>query len=486
MAAGSIHSGWSITITTDGAPVTFSNRGYIAFFNLMATSTPYGTVINVAGASGVISNLKVTLHGFSHARPGDVDVLLVSPNGKAVVIMSDAGGSAAASNADVTFDDAAPSTIIGTVVTGAYKPTDNALNNDVWFSPAPLRPYHAFSGSNQLSNFNGSSPNGEWRLFVVDGFAGNAGSISGGWSLDINTVPATVPVPACGAPSFSTSSFAVGNSPTNFAVADFNNDTFHDLVVTNQVSNNISILLGNGNGTFMSQMIFSVGSGPYSVVTGRFNADNNIDVAVANSGSNNVSILLGNGDGTVGAPANFVVGPNPISIAAGDLNNDTMADLAVANFGGFFSGSVSILIGNGTGSFSPGPTVRTRTQPSSVVIAQLNSTDANRDLVVSNFGSDSVSTFFGNGNGTFVLSQNLTTGIGTGPVSVEVADVGIPDGFPDLVLANYQQRHHLDMCRERERDLQQLRNDRRRRIKSNLCSGSGLYRVRYPIGRCGP
>jgi hypothetical protein len=73
---GSINSGWAVTITTGGAPTTFTNPNYIAFSDILRTSSPYGTAINVAGAAGVISNLKVTLTGFSHASPADVDILL--------------------------------------------------------------------------------------------------------------------------------------------------------------------------------------------------------------------------------------------------------------------------------------------------------------------------------------------------------------------------------------------------------------------------
>jgi hypothetical protein len=80
----------------------------------------------------------------------------------------------------------------------------------------------------------------------------------------------------------------------------------------------------------------SVSSSPYAIVAGKFNADNNFDLAVANSGSNNVSIFLGNGNGTFSAATNFFVGSTPLSIAAGDLNNDGKEDLAVANFGPLF------------------------------------------------------------------------------------------------------------------------------------------------------
>ena len=438
--AGSVNAGWSLTITTDGSPATFTNSTYIALNDLMTPSGPYGTAINVTGQTGVISNLKVGLLGFSHTHLDDIDILLVSPNGKGVVIVSDAGLSSGATNLDITFDDAAPSNFPGTITSGSYRPTDtsdSATGVDTFPAPAPLRPYHQLTGTNALSNFNGYSPNGEWRLFVVDDNPSNSGSIAGGWYLDITTAPASPPAgPACGVPSFAASTnFAAGNTPTNLAVADLNNDTKLDLAVTNQVSNDVSILLGTGTGTFMPQSLISAGSSPYAIAAGKFNADNNFDLAVANSGSNNVSIFLGNGNGTFSSATNFFVGSTPISVAAGDLNNDGKQDLAVANFGSFFSGSVSILLGNGTGGFAQGNSVRTRSQPSFVAIANLNTSDSNLDLVVPSFGSNSVTTFFGNGTGTFVVGQNLLTSLG--PVSVEVADIGFPDGVPDFVVSNY-------------------------------------------------
>ena len=86
-----------------------------------------------------------------------------------------------------------------------------------------------------------------------------------------------------------------------------------------------------------------------------------MDLAVANAGSNNVSILLGNGTGSFGTPAtNFPVGTDPRSVAVGDFNGDTFLDLAVANFN---SNNVSILLGNGTGSFGTATNFPVGTHP---------------------------------------------------------------------------------------------------------------------------
>ncbi|MBP6001897.1 MAG: VCBS repeat-containing protein [Pyrinomonadaceae bacterium] len=431
---GYIVSGWSMNITTDGAPQTFANPGYIGFNDIIAPATPYGSTIDVSGQTGVISKLKVMLTGFSHARPSDVDVLLTSPNGKSAVIMSDVPITQTANSIDLTFDSAATAYLNNSpMVSGSYLPFDfSSGESDLFQPPAPLPPHLTFTDS--LDSFNGFSPNGEWRLFVVDDSQVNSGSIAGGWSIEITMVPTPPPAPlSCSGPSFSPTNFPTGTNPTNMAVADYNNDNKADLAVVNQASNDVSILLGNGNGTFGAQTTFAAGSGAYAIVAGKFNADNIFDLAVANSGSGNVSILLGNGNGTFAAATNFAAGVNPISIDSADFNGDGKVDLSVANFGGFFYGSVTILIGNGTGGFALGTPVRTRTQPSYVAATNFNG-DGNQDLIIASFGANSVSTFAGIGNGTFQLNQNISTG--AGPVAVETTNLN-GDAFLDLAVANY-------------------------------------------------
>lgn len=431
-AHGGLDSGWSLTITTDTtAATTFANSAPIPLTDSVTPATAYGSSISVSGMTGELSKLRVTLNGLSHTATGDVDILLVTPNGASLVLMSDVGAGSV-SNVDLTFDDAALQTLPGAFTSGTYKPTDSNTTTEIFFTPAPGLPYN--TGASQLARLNGLSPNGDWRLFVVDDNQNNSGTISGGWSLDITTTQSSErTMGSCAAPFFTTTNLAAGAGPTNLAIADFNNDSKPDLAVTNQISNDVSILLGNGDGTFAPQIVVSVGSSPYALAAGKFNSDNNIDLAVVNSGSNNVTILPGNGDGTFGTPATFFAGSTPISIAVGDLNGDAKQDLAVANFGSFFTGTVSILLGNGSGGFTNGTTVRTRTQPSYVAIADLNG-DSVSDLVVANFGTDDVTTFFGNGNGTFFQQQVIATG--NGPVAIELADLG-NDGIADLAVANY-------------------------------------------------
>ena len=164
---------------------------------------------------------------------------------------------------------------------------------------------------------------------------------------------------------------------------DFVENPILDLAVANSGDADVSILFGNGDGTFGTKTDFPVGNEPASVAVGLFNSDSILDLAVANQDVDNVSILLGNGDGTFGAANDFPVGDFPVSVAVGLFNSDSILDLAVAHQD---SANVSILLSNGDGTF------RTKTDfavgdsqfasPRSVAVGFFNS-DSILDLAVS-------------------------------------------------------------------------------------------------------
>jgi subtilisin-like proprotein convertase family protein len=165
----------------------FANTGSIT---IKDNASADASTITVAGLRGKVYGLSVTLDGFSHAAPDDVDVLLKGPNGKAIKIMSDAGGRIAASNLRLEFSDTGANGLLrddGPLTSGVYIPSDYEGGTD------------SFPGSGITSfektfkdAFAGVDPNGNWTLYVVDDTASDAGSIAQGWSIKIVTTPTIV------------------------------------------------------------------------------------------------------------------------------------------------------------------------------------------------------------------------------------------------------------------------------------------------------
>ena len=196
-------------------------------------------------------------------------------------------------------------------------------------------------------------------------------------------------------------------------------------------SNNVSVLLGYGNGSFANQMTYSTGSYPYSVAVGDFNNDTRLDIVVANYGNNNVSVLLGYGNGSFANQMTYSTGSDPQSVAVGDFNNDTRLDIVVANYD---NNDVSVLLGYGNGSFANQMTYSTGSYPSSVAVGDFNN-DTRLDIVVANYGSNDVSVLLGYANEVFVNQMMLTTGNGSRPRSFVIGDFNNDDRM-DIGVAN--------------------------------------------------
>jgi len=230
--------------------------------------------------------------------------------------------------------------------------------------------------------------------------------------------------------------YATGTGPIGVIAADFNGDGKPDLASANSGDNTVSVLLGNGDGTFTSKSTLATGSVPFSLTAGDFNGDGKLDLAVANFANgvpSTVSVFLGNGDGTFQAPVTYAAGSGPISVIAGDFNGDTKLDLAVANQNDH---SVSILLGNGDGTFQthvdyPAGT----TDVAAVAFGDFNR-DGKFDLAVTNPSSDTVSVLLGNGDGTFGAPVAYATGSsGDHPIAVSAVDLN-GDGKVDLAVTN--------------------------------------------------
>jgi hypothetical protein len=211
-------------------------------------------------------------------------------------------------------------------------------------------------------------------------------------------------------------------------VADLNGDGRPDLVTANRDSNTVSLLLGQGNGTFQAKE-HDVGNGPASVAVADLNGDGHPDLVTANFDSSDVSLLLGQGDGTFQVGQRFAVGNGPAAVAVADLNGDGRPDLVTANFD---SSDVSLLLGQGNGTFRAEERFAVGFRPASVAVADFNG-DGRLDLVTANRDADTVSVLLGQGAGTFRAEERFAVGVR--PASVAVADFN-GDGRLDLVTAN--------------------------------------------------
>jgi len=204
----------------------------------------------------------------------------------------------------------------------------------------------------------------------------------------------------------------------------------------------VSVLLGNGDGSFQARVKFAVGDNPVSVAVADLDGDGAPDLITANVNSGfsldgDVSVLLGNGDGSFQAAVSFLAGDNPVSVAVADLDGDSIPDLVTANLGALNAefADVSVLLGNGDGSFQAAVSFLAGAfpaRPNSVAIADLDG-DSFPDVVTANDFSDDVSVLLGNGDGSFQTPIFFMAGDRT--FFVAVADLD-GDNRPDLVTAN--------------------------------------------------
>ena len=221
---------------------------------------------------------------------------------------------------------------------------------------------------------------------------------------------------------------ATGNQPNGITAADFNGDGSLDLATANQ-DGTVSILLGNGNGSFQPHRDIPVGGVLQAITAADLRGNRRTDLVVTDWADDVVDVLLGNGDGTFQPAQTYAVGLSPQAVAVADLNGDGVPDLVVANKD---DDSVSILLGNGDGTFQPAVALAAGFGPSGLAVADLNG-DGVPDLVVSNAYDNSVSVFLGNGDGSFQDPQNYPVGNLPGPLVVGYFN---DDLFPDLAVAN--------------------------------------------------
>ena len=267
--------------------------------------------------------------------------------------------------------------------------------------------------------------------------------------------------------SFPETTFNVGNNPVALAAAAYSGGTLPDLAVLNENDDTVSILLNQDLGNFVAQAnspftLAKGETGPVSMATGTFgNTVVNssgvtvapVDLVIANSTSNNVTVLLGNGDGTfVEAPGSpYPVGTNPSSVVVADFNGDGDLDFAVANKG---DNTISVFKGNGQGGFTAFPAspfalqnsaANSEKGPVAMATANFknttlpNTTAPEVDLAIVNQTTNNVTILLGsldtNGNVLLTEPNSSPVAVGNTPVAIAAADLN-SDGIPDLAVVN--------------------------------------------------
>ena len=233
-----------------------------------------------------------------------------------------------------------------------------------------------------------------------------------------------------------TTTLTTGAAPVFVTTASVRNNGIEDIIVANNTDNTLSLFLGNGDGTFVTPTTgIPTGTGPVWIVSANFNPtvnnDLNLDLAVVNRTADTISILLGNGDGTFKPKVDISTGTGtgPVASVAATLTSSGFSDLVVVNNA---NDTLGVFLGNGDGTFKTPTFINTGHAPSSIAAADFNN-DGHIDLAVTNQNDNTVSVFIGNGDGTF--RSRTDNAVGTAPVWVSTGDFN-GDGFPDLAVAN--------------------------------------------------
>jgi hypothetical protein len=243
----------------------------------------------------------------------------------------------------------------------------------------------------------------------------------------------TTPIPT------SVSHFPVGTAPGSVEIADLNGDGKPDIVVANEQSNNVTILLGDGKGGFTQAKgsPFPAGHNPNDIAIGDFNNDGKLDLAIANHDQKHLTVLLGDGNGgfTPAPNSPFVVEvqPHTHGVATGDLNGDGNLDLVTDNWE---NNQVAVLFGDGKGNFNTSGTfLDVGKMPYQRVRVGDANGDGNADIITTNLEGDNVTILLGDGKGGFKQSVGSPFPCGDSPFNFAIGDVN-GDGKPDLAIVN--------------------------------------------------
>ncbi len=230
--------------------------------------------------------------------------------------------------------------------------------------------------------------------------------------------------------------------PGPLSSVDVNEDDATDLLEIDSGGGNLKFYAGNGDGTFQDGVDVAVGTQPQAVAVADLNGDGKMDLAVALQGvlgnlDGGLSVLLGHGDGTFDAPAAVLDNATLTRVAVGDLNGDGKLDLVVNDEQPAFTFNLSVLMGNGDGTFQPPAQLTPRDPYSFFGVGGLAVTDFDQDgrddVIVASNGNQALIVYPGNGDGTF---QDPVAGdIGPDPSDMVLCDFNL-DHKPDVALAS--------------------------------------------------
>ena len=273
---------------------------------------------------------------------------------------------------------------------------------------------------NDMSGFDGTPPS---SLSLGDFNGDKNVDIALNKLVSFNNGSAQFPNPPYGAAALSASGHTSANYTT--AAGDFNGDGKADLATVGATT--LQTRRGNGNGTFQPPVTYSLGGTDANAVIIRdVNGDGKPDIISANYGNSTVSVFLSNGNGTFKSASQFSTTTHPVVLTAGDFNKDGKIDLAVAS-----ATKVSILLGNGTGSFSLARTITGGKSIQGIASVILRGNGV-ADLMLVDQTANSAILLYGNGDGTFTAP--LSFAVGSTPTSVTVGDFN-NDGALDVAVA---------------------------------------------------
>ncbi|WP_405486473.1 FG-GAP-like repeat-containing protein [Streptomyces sp. NBC_00096] len=341
-------------------------------------------------------------------------------------------GSSAVAIGDLN-DDGTPDlvTAIRTEGLGVFLGSGGGSFGAVTKYSAPLTGTSLFLNSAEIRDVNGDghkdviSQDARGNVALV-WLGDGSGALGAGAAVQLN------PTPGCDTTGDNP---CVVRFPTGVTVGDFDEDGKPDLATSNANTNNVAVVLGNGDGTFGAVTRFGLngGTGPQGIGAADLNGDGHLDLVTSNSSTGTLSALLGDGHGGFGTASSVSAGVTfPSKLKLADVNEDGKQDAVIVAPG--TPGRVAVLLGDGAGGFGTASLLSGGSNLTSASVSDLNG-DGHVDLVVSSSGSSEVVVFEGDGTGLFGSPLAFGLGGGSNPYAAAVADLN-GDGRPDVVTAN--------------------------------------------------